>query len=45
MWWIKLGFASTRPLKSWRVNLQANFMPGWVGFEVWETWGIVKHCG
>merc|ERR1719245_99998 len=22
MWWVKLGFASTRPLKSWRVNLQ-----------------------
>eukprot|EP00931_Biecheleriopsis_adriatica_P107676 TRINITY_DN819_c0_g1_i4.p1 TRINITY_DN819_c0_g1~~TRINITY_DN819_c0_g1_i4.p1 ORF type:complete len:2563 (-),score=618.44 TRINITY_DN819_c0_g1_i4:48-7736(-) len=21
MWWIKLGFASTRPLKSWRINL------------------------
>jgi len=21
-WWVKLGFASTRPLKSWRVNLQ-----------------------
>merc|ERR1719409_2024087 len=22
MWWVKLGFPSTRPLKSWRVNLQ-----------------------
>jgi dynein heavy chain len=22
MWWIKLGFASTRPLRSWRANLQ-----------------------
>jgi len=22
MWWVKLGFASTRPLRSWRVNLQ-----------------------
>merc|ERR1719222_1870830 len=22
MWWQKLGFASTRPLRSWRVNLQ-----------------------
>jgi len=22
MWWVKLGFASTRPLKSWRINLQ-----------------------
>merc|ERR1740139_1675192 len=22
MWWGKLGFASTRSLKSWRVNLQ-----------------------
>merc|ERR1719221_2118652 len=22
MWWSKLGFASTRPLRSWRVNLQ-----------------------
>merc|ERR1712232_1195863 len=22
MWWVKLGFASTRPLKSWRMNLQ-----------------------
>jgi dynein heavy chain len=21
-WWVKLGFPSTRPLKSWRVNLQ-----------------------
>merc|ERR1719277_1726536 len=21
-WWVKLGFASTRPLRSWRVNLQ-----------------------
>lgn len=21
-WWVKLGFASTRPLKSWRINLQ-----------------------
>merc|ERR1719265_2283521 len=21
MWWIKLGFPSTRPLRSWRVNL------------------------
>jgi len=21
-WWVQLGFASTRPLKSWRVNLQ-----------------------
>lgn len=25
MWWIKLGFASTRPLKSWRVNLQERY--------------------
>merc|ERR1719401_2032611 len=23
MWWVKLGFPSTRPLKSWRVNLQS----------------------
>jgi len=23
MWWVKLGFPSTRPLKSWRINLQA----------------------
>merc|ERR1719197_1073514 len=22
MWWVKLGFPSTRPLRSWRVNLQ-----------------------
>jgi len=22
MWWVKLGFASTRPLRSWRANLQ-----------------------
>jgi len=22
MWWVKLGFASTRPLKAWRVSLQ-----------------------
>merc|ERR1719420_1329994 len=22
MWWVKLGFASTRPLRSWRMNLQ-----------------------
>jgi len=22
MWWVKLGFASTRPLRSWRYNLQ-----------------------
>eukprot|EP00928_Gymnodinium_smaydae_P023766 TRINITY_DN1947_c0_g2_i1.p1 TRINITY_DN1947_c0_g2~~TRINITY_DN1947_c0_g2_i1.p1 ORF type:complete len:504 (+),score=117.93 TRINITY_DN1947_c0_g2_i1:219-1514(+) len=22
MWWIKLGFPSTRPLRAWRVNLQ-----------------------
>eukprot|EP00928_Gymnodinium_smaydae_P023763 TRINITY_DN1947_c0_g1_i2.p1 TRINITY_DN1947_c0_g1~~TRINITY_DN1947_c0_g1_i2.p1 ORF type:complete len:4562 (+),score=1174.36 TRINITY_DN1947_c0_g1_i2:66-13751(+) len=22
MWWVKLGFASTRPLRSWRLNLQ-----------------------
>mmetsp|Transcript_130364 Transcript_130364/g.237027 ORF Transcript_130364/g.237027 Transcript_130364/m.237027 type:complete len:625 (-) Transcript_130364:230-2104(-) len=22
MWWVKLGFPSTRPLKSWRINLQ-----------------------
>jgi dynein heavy chain len=22
MWWVKLGFPTTRPLKSWRVNLQ-----------------------
>eukprot|EP00435_Cladocopium_sp_Y103_P039485 s1336_g10.t1 len=25
MWWVKLGFASTRPLKSWRVNLQERY--------------------
>ena len=24
-WWVKLGFASTRPLKSWRVNLQERY--------------------
>ena len=23
--WVKLGFASTRPLKSWRVNLQERY--------------------
>merc|ERR1719267_182432 len=22
MWWVKLGFPSTRPLRSWRMNLQ-----------------------
>merc|ERR1719217_2009354 len=22
MWWVKLGFPSTRPLRSWRANLQ-----------------------
>merc|ERR1719183_1966622 len=21
MWWVKLGFPSTRPLRSWRINL------------------------
>ena len=25
MRWVKLGFASTRPLKSWRVNLQERY--------------------
>jgi len=25
MWWVKLGFASTRSLKSWRVNLQERY--------------------
>lgn len=32
-WWVKLGFASTRPLKSWRVNLQDRCaqLDEWIG--------------
>ena len=26
MWWVKLGFASTRPFKSWRVNLHERYL-------------------
>ncbi|CAE8597984.1 unnamed protein product [Polarella glacialis] len=32
MWWVKLGFASTRPLKSWRASLQDRYqqLDDWV---------------
>jgi dynein heavy chain len=33
MWWVKLGFASTRPLRSWRMNLQDRYqqLDEWIG--------------
>jgi dynein heavy chain len=33
MWWVKLGFPSTRPLRSWRANLQDRHgqLDTWIG--------------
>jgi len=33
MWWVKLGFPSTRPLRSWRANLQDRCaqLDDWIG--------------
>jgi dynein heavy chain len=42
MWWVKLGFASTRSLRSWRVNLQERFvqLDDWIN----DPLNIPKVC-